>query len=266
MINEKTWQELAKRTGIAVDKLQEAITSENEEQIELAQMNILTDDELSTLKETVGKESAKTGARTMIEMEVKSLRDKHGLEFEGKTIDNLINAYANKQIAEAKIDPNKKVDEYKQSLENLQSKYELDLGIKTKENNELSAKLGEYKINGDLAKFIPDGLNGIGSNDFLTVAKTSASFEYEDGTMVVKKNGKTLKDKMENPINPKDYLTEFATNKKWVETDGRGGSDTAGTGGSTFKNMHDVMKHMDTNKIDPLSPEGQKLVTDFNNK
>ena len=52
MITEVAWQELAKRTGLAADKLQEAISSEKEEPIELPNMNVLSDDELTTLKET----------------------------------------------------------------------------------------------------------------------------------------------------------------------------------------------------------------------
>jgi len=265
MINETTWQELAKRTGLEVDKLQEAINSEKEESIELSQVNILTDTELTTLKETVGKESAKNGSKTMIEMEVKALREKHGLEFEGKTIDNLINAYATKQIADAKIEPDKKVSELKTSLGNLQDKYNTDLGIKSNENLALTKRISDFQVNGDLAKHLPDGLKGIDTNDFITLAKTSANFDYEDGQLVVKKGGKTLKDKMENPISPKDYLTDFAINKNWINSDGRGGADDKGKGNGSFKNMNDVYKHMETNNINPTSSEGQKLVADFSN-
>ena len=265
MINETTWQELAKRTGLAVDQLQEAITSETEVSIELAQYNFLTDDELNGLKETVGKESAKTGAKTILEMEVKSLRDKYGLEFEGKTIENLLNAYTNKQISEAKIEPNKKVDELKTSLTSLQKQYEIDLGLKTNENSTLVNKLNEYKVNSDLVRHIPEGLTGIEQNDFITIAKTDASFVYDEGQLVVKKGDTILKDKMEKPITPKDYLTEFAINKKWIGSEGRSGGDEGGNGGSKFKSMNDVFRHMESNNINPTSGEGQKLIADFNN-
>jgi hypothetical protein len=265
MINETVWQELAKRSGIAVDKLQEAINSENEQSIELAQVNILTDTELSTLKETVGKDSAKNGAKTMIEMEVKALREKHGLEFEGKTIDNLMNSFADKQIADAKIEPNKKVNDLNESLKSLQSKYANDLGGKDQMISELNSKLSMHKINSDLIKHIPDGLNGIDNNDFITVAKTSATFDYEEGQLVVKQGEKILKDTLEKPISPKDYLTDFATNKNWLSSNGRGGNDSTGGSNSEFKNMNDVMGHMKNNNINPMSPEGQKLVADFEN-
>jgi len=265
MINDTIWQELAKRTGLEAEKLQSAIASETEETIELAPVNILTDIELNSLKETVGKESAKNGAKTIMEMEVKALREKHGLEFEGKTIDNLLNAYSSKQIIDAKIEPNKKVDELKLSLENLQSKYETDLDTKSNELQTLSKKLGEYKVNGDLVKHLPEGLTGIDPNDFMTLAKTNASFEYEDNVLVVKKGETVLRDKMEKPITPKDYLTEFATTKKWIETNGRGGGDEGGKGNGEFKSVNDVMRHMEANNISPMSQEGQKLVADFNN-
>jgi len=266
MINETIWQELAKRTGLEAEQLRSVITSEKEETIELTPVNILTDAQLNELKETVGKESAKTGAKTIIEMDVKALREKHGLEFEGKTIENLLSAYANKQIADAKIEPNKKVDELKASLENLQKQYETDLGLKSNEVQTLGKKLSEYKVNGDLAKHMPEGLTGIEQNDFLTIAKTAVSFDYEDGELVVKRGDIILKDKMEKPISPKDYLTEFAMNKKWIGSDGRSGGDEGGNNSGAFQSVTDIYRHMDNNKIDPLSVQGQKLITDFNNE
>jgi len=267
MNRQEVWQELAKRSGLAVDKLQEALTSETEVEIELLPVNILTDEQLETLKQQVGKDSAKNGSKTLVEMQVKELRDKHSLEFEGKTIENLMSAFAEKQIKDAKIEPTKKVDELKTSLQNLQKQYETDLGLKDTENSSLKNKLNEFKVNGDLYKHLPEGLKGIDQNDFMTLVKTTASFDYdEDGNLVVKKGDKIIKDKMENPIKPKDYLTEFATTKNWLESNGRGGSDDSGDLSNEFKTMHDVMKHMDVNKIDPRSVEGVKMIADFNNK
>lgn len=265
MIKDETWQELAKRTGLAADKLKEVIASEKEEDIELSSVTILNDDQLNELKETIGKSSAKNGAKTMIEMEVKALRDKHELSFEGKTIDNLLSAFADKKVSEAKIEPNKKVTDALESIKNLQNTYNNDIGLKDSEIAKLTNRLTEFKTNGELVNHIPDGLHGIDSRDFLTIAKTKAEFTYDDeGSLVVMEGGKIKRDKMEKPISPKQWLTDLAIEKKWVESGGRGGDNSSG-GQSGFKTMNDLFKHMETNKINPLSAAGKKLVEEFNN-
>ncbi len=196
---------------------------------------------------------------------MKDVKKDFGIELEGKDRKKITEAIQTKIITDAKIEPNKKVDELNTSLTNLQKQYETDLGLKTQENDNLSNQVKDYRINGDLINYIPEGLNGIEVNDFITVAKTTAKFEYENDILVVKKGDSILKDKMEKPINPKDYLTEFATNKKWLQSDGRGAGDEGGDNDGIFKNINEVYKHMEGNKIDPLSEAGKKLVDDFNN-
>lgn len=265
MITKENWKELSKRTGIEVDKLQGAIASEKEETIELSTVNFLSDSELTDLKERVGKESAKTGAKTIVEMDVKALREKYKLEFTGKTIENFADAFAEKQVADAKIAPDKKVADAQKSVKELQGTYETDIALKDKEIQSLTKQVGEFQINGDLAKHLPDELIGIKNNQFSTLAKTEYDFIYEDGALVVKQNGTVLKDKLQKAIPVKDVLTDYAKQNGWVENAGRKGKDELGGKDSKFKNMNDVMKHMDENKIDPLGLEGQKLVADFNN-
>jgi len=266
MLKKETWQELAKRTGVEAEKLQELITSESEEAVELSNVTILDDVQLETFKETIGKASAKTGARTMIEMEVKALRDKHELDFEGKTIENLLTSFANKQVTEAKIEPNKKVSDAMESVKNLQTTYNTDIAAKDLQISGLSEKINGFKTNSELTKHIPDGLTGIESRDFLTIAKTVANFDFDDeGDFVVKQNGKIKRDKMEKPIKPKDWLTDLAIEKKWIDSEGRGDGNKFGKSKSKFKTMNDVFKHMDKNKINPRSPDGVKLIADFNN-
>jgi len=264
MLKIEQWQELATRSGLEVDKLQAAIASEKEETIELSNVTILTDAQLNEMKETVGKASAKTGAKTLIEMEVKALRDKNGLEFEGKTIENLLNAHADKQVKEAKIAPDKKVLAAEESLKNLQKTYNTDIGLKENDIKSLNAKVSEYQINGDLAKHLPE-LAGIKPTQFITLAKTEFGFENLEGTLVAKKGDSVLKDKLEKPIPVKEVLTDYAKSNGWTENGGRGGGDNGGGGSGDFKTMNDVYKYMDENSIDPSGSEGEKLVADFLN-
>ena len=267
MVKDEIWQELATRSGIAADKLKEVITSEAEETIELSNVTILNDEELEAFKETIGKASAKAGAKTMMEMEIKAQRDKYGLEFEGKTIENLLQSFAEKQVAAAKIEPNKKVSEALESVKNIQKTYETDMAARDKIIAEKDRILNDFKTNGELRNHIPEGLIGIDRNDFLTIAKTKAEFGYDDeGNFVVMENGKVKRDKVEKPISPKTWLTDLAIEKKWTSSNGRGGNNQNGDPDTGFKTMNDLFKHMDKNKINPQGPEGEKLIAEFNNK
>ena len=257
--------DLAKFVKGGADVLQNAIKSDEEVSLEFIEGSFVSDTDLNLMKETRFTDGKKEGNKIGYDHGIKDFKKEFGLEIEGKDRKVIADAIRNQIITDAKIEPDKKVNELNTSLANLQSQYETDLGVKTNEVESLSNKLREYKVNGDLAKHLPEGLTGIDANDFMTLAKTSASFEYDDDVLVVKKNGAIQRDKMEKPITPKDYLTSFATNKKWMGTEGREGGDQNGNGSGTFKNMNEVYKHMETNNINPTSPAGQKLVTDFNN-
>lgn len=256
--------ELAKFVKGGADVLQKAIESEEKTSLEFVDGSFVSDTDLDGMKESRFNDGKKEGNTIGYDHAMKDIKKDFEIELEGKDRKKITEAIQSKIITDAKIEPNKKVDELNISLSNLQKQYETDLGLKTKENDDLSNDLRGYRINGDLAKHIPEGLNGIDVNDFMTVAKTTAKFEYENDVLVVKKGDSILKDKMEKPISPKDYLTELATNKKWLQSEGRGGRDQPG-GEGTYKNINEVYKHMDENKISPLSVEGKKLVDDFNN-
>lgn len=257
--------ELAKFVKGGAEVLQKAIESEEKMSLEFIEGSFVSDDELTTLKESVAKDAKKVYEKVGYDYAMKDIKTDLGLEIEGKDRKAILEAARKKIMDDAKIEPNKKVDELSISLKNLQTQYEKDLGLKTQENDNLRNNLKDYRINGDLNKHIPEGLNGIDVNDFMTLAKTTANFDYDDnGNLVVRKGDTILKDKMENPINPKDYLTEFANSKKWLQSDGRGASDEGGTS-STFKNINEVYKHMEENKINPMSEAGKKLIEDFNN-
>jgi hypothetical protein len=259
----KNIDELAKFVKGDADVLQKAIDSEEEISVELVDGSFVSDTELDTLKESRFNDGKKEGNTIGYDHAMKDIKKDFEIELEGKDRKKITEAIQTKIITDAKIEPDKKVTELNTSLSNLQLKYETDLGLKAKEIGDLNVKLGGYRINGDLTKHIPEGLNGIDVNDFITVAKTTAKFEYDNDILVVKKGDTILKDKMEKPISPKDYLTELAVSKKWLQSEGRGGGDDTG-GSGTYKNINEVYKHMEENKINPLSAEGKKLVDDFN--
>ncbi|MBC8321132.1 MAG: hypothetical protein H8E34_10450 [Bacteroidetes bacterium] len=264
MLKQELKSFLSDTIEVDLEQLKAALTSDEEVEVKFKSGTLLDDAGLTGLKETVKKEGYNEGKVTGVEMEAKRVKEKFGIDVEGKNFDAILSIYEKNILANAKIEPDKKVKDLSASLTNLQKQYETDLGLKDNEIKNLSSEIGNYKINGELTRHLPDGLTGIKPNQFATLAKTEYGFGYEDGTFVAKRGDIILKDKVEKPLPVKDVLTDYAIQNGWVASEGRGAGDNAGSP-SGFKTEHDVMKYMDENKIDPLSSEGVKLMADFNN-
>jgi len=263
----KEQEEYLKDTfGMDLETLKTALTSEDEVEVTYKSGTFLDDEGLEKLKSTVSKTAYNDGKTAGVEIKAKELKEKFGYDVEGKDLDKLFEFHGNKILESAKVEPNKKVSELSESLKNLQKQYELDISEREGKITSLESEKKQIKSNNDLLREIPEGLIGINSNQFATLAKSEYNFEYDDnGNFVAKKGDKILKDKLENPLKVKDVLSEFATVNKWFASGGRGGGNEAGTP-SGFETMNDVMKHLHTNKIQPMSPEGQELINKFKNK
>jgi hypothetical protein len=82
--------------------------------------------------------------------------------------------------------------------------------------------------------------------------------------LVVKKQGKVLKDNLEKPLNHQDVFNDFLKENNWLNIDGRGGGNGHGQMSGEFKTINDVFKHLEKNNIDPGSSEGKRLIDKFN--
>jgi len=261
MLKDETLKQIAERSGIDATKFVEAIKSEETTDFAIeTKGSFISDDNLATIKENVGKESAEKGSKTLIEQKVKELRNEHSLEFEGKTIDNLMKSYSEKQLKEAKIKPDEKVTELQTSIKRLNDTHANELGTKQIEIDKLNGSLASAQTNEYLRTQLP-GLKTLEAEQFLTLAKASFNFAEEDGKRIVKsQDGAILKDKYETPLTAKAVLTEFATKNGWYASDGRGSGNEPSTGESQFKTSNEAMKHMLDNNIDPTSKQGIELL------
>jgi hypothetical protein len=257
---------LAKFVKGGAEVLQKAINSDEEFNLELIEGSFVSEDDLNTLKETVRNEGKSEWQKIGYDFAMKDLKKDYDLEIEGKDRKKIVDAINKKILADAKREPNEKISELETSLSNLQNQYTTDLAAKDTDIQKLNNQIINGRINNDLITQMPDSLNGIKPQQFTILAKTEYEFAYDDnGQMVVKKGGSVLKDKMEKPLPVKEILTDFATQNNWINASGRGGGHETPGGSSEFKTMNDVFKHMEHNKIDPESTQGQKLIEDFNN-
>ncbi len=104
---------IAKLTKIKAEDLKAAIESKDE--VDLAvdeKLTVLTEDEVTTLKNNEYKNGKEKG----VEMAVKATKEKLNLDFQGKTVDGLVEAAQKKAVEEAKVPVNDKVKELETKL------------------------------------------------------------------------------------------------------------------------------------------------------
>jgi hypothetical protein len=259
----KNLNELAKFVKGGADVLQKAIDSDDEQSLEFIDGRFVTDGDLETMKETVRVDAKKEGNTIGYDHALKDMKKDFGIELEGKDRKAIVEAVKSNILTAAKVEPNKKISELETSLSNIRK--EFSTGKEAWETAETSYKgqLKDVSIMSELRKHIPE-INGLNSNQFTTLVKSVYDFDLEDGVLVAKKNGKPVKDKMEQNIPVESILTDYATQNGWFKSNGRGGENEQGGNKGDFKTMNDVYAHMEKNNIQPDSPEGEKLIENFN--
>ena len=262
----KNIDELAKFVKGGAEVLQNAMKSEEEISIEFIDGGFVSDEQLSSLKNDMFSNGKKEGQTIGYDFAMKDIKKDFSIEIEGKDRTKIVEAINSKILADANKKPDAKIQELNASLDNLRNQYSSDISTKDLEIQKLSQRVKTTKVNADLLGHVPEGLTGVNQNQFVTLAKSAYEFDYDDnGALVAKQNGKVKMDKMEKPIAISEILSDFATSNNWTSSGGRGGGHQGGGGSSEFKTMNEVYKHMEQNKINPMSPEGERLIQDFNN-
>jgi len=250
---------------ITFDMLKDAISSESEIELEITHGTFLTDEGLSSLKNDVKKLGYEEARTPIKEMTMKELRDLTGLEFEGyKDPKKFVETFKNHVLSEAKIEPNKKIEEYKSSLEKLQSQYEQDISFKDQLIKQKESALKDVYIESKLSSMFPKEIL-IKPDHAAKLLKMDYSIDLdENNNLKFMKNGVEIKDKLEKPIPHEQIINDYVQQNNWIPaTDGRGGTD-GGTKTGDFKDINELMKYMEENKIDPTSSEGIELTKKFN--
>jgi len=85
--------------------------------------------------------------------------------------------------------------------------------------------------------------------------------ENRDGQIVAKKGNELVKDKVGNPLPVNDLFNSFASEQGWLKTPGRGAGNEPGGNSSQFKSKEEAYKYMDEKGIDPMSKDGEEILT-----
>jgi hypothetical protein len=255
----KNIEDLAKFVKGGAEVLQKAINEKDEFNLEFVDGRLVTDKEIEDLKETLKKDIRNDETKIQYDFAIKDLKKVFGIEFEGKDRNKFAEAVKEKYST---TKPDEKYNELQISFTNLQKRYESDLNLKDSEIETYKKNLKNVSIVSELQKNAPE-IKGLNVNQFMTLARSEFEFDFDENNgLIAKKAGQPIKDKMERTIPVKDILTDFAAQNGWFTTEGRGGGNQSGNK-SEFKTINDVWRHMEQNKIDPISPEGVKLIESF---
>jgi chaperonin cofactor prefoldin len=253
-----------KEIEVADEELSKALEEKKESlEIKAETLIVRTSEEDTTFRENFKRESMTAG----IEVGRKNIIKALGIEAEGvhksdETALEAINSFVTNKVttslAEAKIEPNKKVDELTKDLQTLQGT------IKTKDdeiarvNGEFNAfKTGHIKTS-TLEKNLPENLV-IPKADMLTILNASLKSEVDENGNVffIGSDGQPMKDPTTLAVLPAKTVLDnyFSTNAHYLKSasGGAGGADSGD--GSGKQTLEDFTKEMTDKNIRPNSAE-----------
>ena len=254
MYPKETLKKIADVLKLDVSVFEANLKSDKEETLEVP--TLFTEED----KNTFGTNRFNEGKRAATEILVKDLKVKHGLDFEGKSVDTMLEAFKEKSLADAKIEPDKQVSTLKNEKKALQDQVTSLTGEKEKLTKEYNDKLFHVETKNQILSFIPDNTI-IPKEDLVELFMNRHRVTQEDNSVVVYKGDQILKDNVLNPIPLKNVVSQFS--EGYIKKNGMGGGDdiNGGTKGN-FKTMSAFMDHCKKNNIDPMGEKGQKLLID----
>ncbi|WP_346320775.1 hypothetical protein [Chitinophaga sp. YIM B06452] len=238
MLNEATQKAIAKLLRMDEAAFTTALKDEKEVEVKLPELTAFSADELRARDENTKRTGYNEGKTAGEELLIKGQREKLGLTFEGKDPDAFITALKEKILSDAKVEPNKQLQEKEVMITNLQKNIQTLQGQVSTLEGEKTAISNRSKL---LAYFPENTKTSISPSDILTLAEANGfSFKEENGILVPSLNGQVVRDATtQNPIPAQQWLPNFLKEKNYIVAEepnrgGRGaGSDKMTTGTAT---------------------------------
>jgi ribosomal protein S13 len=255
MLKAETLKKIAALLKLKEADLEAAIKDEKEADLAIDdKISSYTEDEITTLKKNTYNEAKAAGE----EMAVDAVKKDLGLDFTGKTVKGLADAVAKKTLADAKIEPEKKVSELQAQNELLKKAVQDAEEKATKKEQEVEG----VKLSADLSKLIPAGTT-IAQEKVLGLMKMDGYEAIrENGKIIYKKNGETIKGKLGDPLEANEVISTYVTENRLVaEAGGPGGRGNGNEGGSgKAMKMSDIKTQFEKEGKSLLGEEFQKAV------
>lgn len=217
--------------GLTAGTLKDAIALDENVKIEVPKGKIYDDtthvirsnEDHETYIGNIKEESKIAG----LEIAIKGVRNDLNLEFEGKTMDNLIAAHSKKVLSDASIEPDNKITDLNSDLEVLRGK---NISLQTQYDDMVSQtaiKDNQRKVDTNIYSAIPENLT-LPKDDIMLLFKAKHDVVEEDGKIVVKENGSVMKNDLRDTISVNDVMTKFSEQYVKAVEGGTGQGDTNG--------------------------------------
>jgi ribosomal protein L11 len=255
MISKETISKIAGVLKVDVSDFEAKLKSEKEETLEVPVL--ITEDE----KKIFGDNRFNEGKKAASEILVKDLKVKHGLDFEGKSVDALLDHFAEKKIAEAKVAPDEQVKALKGEKKTLQDQIAALAGEKESIQKTYNDKLFQVEMKSQVLSSIPENTI-IPREDLVDLFFNRHRVTKENDSTIIYKGDQKLQDNVLNPVPLKDAVKQFS--ESYIKKDGMGGGDGGGGGSAVpkFKTASQAYQYLKSKNIEPMSEEGLKLLND----
>lgn len=210
MLNQTTIDKIAGLLKIKPDELKTALTATDEVDVTIDdKLKVVTDDELATVKSNGYKEGKSAG----VEMGVDEIKKEMSLDFTGKTIKGLVEAVGKKTLADAKIEPEKKVTELQEKITTLQNtvkEFETKL-------SEKDSEVSSIKTQTETLKHIPAGTKLPAEKVIGLMKMDGYDFKIVEGKLTPFLNGKEVQDHLSNALDPKTVIAKYVTDNSLAD-------------------------------------------------
>jgi hypothetical protein len=217
----------------------------------------IEDENFQTYQKNFAEEQKLAGR----EMAIKDARNKYGLDFQGKTMDNLVTAAMAKAESEATVDPNKKVEQYKGDIEGLREQITSISQERDQFKGQIDTIKSDYSLERTLFGQVKNDDNySLPADDIVALYKMKTKLGFDEGSHVVlTPSGDSLKDSLRNPISVENHFSEFTKNYLKTPTGGTGGGDDTPTSGKDFDTFIDELIEQG---VQPNSPEWNAKISE----
>jgi hypothetical protein len=257
------------KTGVAQDetKAKELIEAQEEKEVSVPETTkILSGTEYTQVVENLKTENIKVGK----ELAIKDLKEKAGVEFDGKNPDKFIEAFKTKIEKDSGTSVDEKVKQRDKTIAEMKTALEKVTG----ERDSANQRITSIQKDSELMKHFPKNRDDrFSDNMYLSVLKSEYEFAEEDGKPVVKKNGEVLKDDKFNLLTAESVINSHFTSSKWIKEEAEGGDGGDGgvggrggknkpAGGNTFVKLSEFQAKLEKDGIHPGSEKATALLND----
>jgi len=226
--NIKTIEQLLK---LEEGTLENAIKSEEEVEVSIPENILVMTKEEKEQRETNLKQIHEAAGEEMV---IKKMRNEYGLDFQGKTVPNLLEAYGAKIKEDLTQEPDKRVDSLQSDLDIMKQNFQNSQEQVTMLNSQISQVKNESVINATISKAIPEpSALTIPVGDVETLFRAKHKLDVQEGRVVLMDGEEVMKNRTTlDPITLEERMRDFIAPYIKPTQGGAGGSDEPGAGGS----------------------------------